>query len=51
MLPRAFLERTEGMLGEEYGAFLGCFDGGHVQGLSLNPGKIGMEGVGAAVLL
>ncbi len=42
------MERTEGMLGEEYGAFLGCFDGGHVQGLSLNPGKIGMDGVSAA---
>lgn len=48
MLPEAFLERMEGMLGEEYGAFLGCFDGGHVQGLSLNPGKIGMDGVSAA---
>ncbi len=48
MLPGDFLERMRGMLGEEYGAFLGCFDGEHLQGLDLNPGKIGTDGQNAA---
>ncbi len=48
MLPEAFLERMERMLGEEYGAFLESYGMGHVQGLRLNPGKIGQNGRSAA---
>ena len=48
MLPRAFLERMQEMLGEEYAAFLESYGREHVQGLRLNPGKIGADGRSAA---
>ncbi len=48
MLPEAFLERMRGILGEEYGAFLESYGMGHVQGLRLNPGKVGADGRSAA---
>ncbi len=48
MLPEAFLERMRGILGEEYGAFLESYGIGHVQGLRLNPGKVGADGRSAA---
>lgn len=50
MLPEAFLERMQGMLGEEYAAFLESYGREHVQGLRLNPGKIGAAGRSAAEL-
>ena len=48
MLPEAFLERMQEMLGEEYAAFLESYGREHVQGLRLNPGKIGAAGRSAA---
>ena len=48
MLPEAFLERMQEMLGEEYAAFLESYGREHVQGLRLNPGKIGADGRSAA---
>lgn len=48
MLPEAFLERMERMLGEEYGAFLESYGGEQAQALKLNPGKIGRDGRSAA---
>nr|WP_296465788.1 RsmF rRNA methyltransferase first C-terminal domain-containing protein [uncultured Acetatifactor sp.] len=48
MLPEAFLERMQEMLGEGYAAFLESYGREHVQGLRLNPGKIGADGRSAA---
>ncbi len=48
MLPGAFLERMEQMLGEEYGAFLESCGKESAQALKLNPGKIGSDGRSAA---
>ena len=42
------MERMQEMLGEEYAAFLESYGREHVQGLRLNPGKIGADGRSAA---
>lgn len=44
MLPQAFLERMQRLLGEEYGDFLEAFEKERSQGLCLNPRKISAEG-------
>lgn len=48
MLPELFLERTQRMLGEEYGAFLRCFEEEKYQALRLNPLKRDVDGRSAA---
>ena len=48
MLPEAFTERMQKMLGEEYEAFLETFEEERYQALRLNPLKIGMDGCSAA---
>ena len=48
MLPEAFLERMQEMLGEGYAAFLESYGREYVQGLRLNSGKIGADGRSAA---
>jgi len=44
MLPEAFLDRMQQLLGEEYGAFLGTFEQERYQALRLNPLKLRMDG-------
>lgn len=41
MLPEKFLERMRGTLGEEYEAFLACYEKERYQGLRINPLKAG----------
>ena len=48
MLPEAFLERMQRMLGEEYGDFLEVFGQEKYQALRLNPLKMGVDGRSAA---
>lgn len=48
MLPVAFLERMQEMLGEEYEAFLKSFEQEKYRALRLNPLKIGGDGCSAA---
>ena len=42
-LPEKFLERMQLLLGEEYEAFLRCFDGQRQYGLRVNTAKITPE--------
>lgn len=48
MLPAAFLERMQRMLGDEYEAFLDGFERENYRALRLNPLKIDLDGVSAA---
>lgn len=48
MLPEAFLERMQKMLGEEYDAFLKTFEQDRYQALRLNALKLNTEGKSAA---
>ena len=43
MLPQAFLERMQGLLGSEYEEFLTSFDHEKYQALRLNPLKLRTE--------
>ena len=43
MLPQAFLERMQGLLGSEYEEFLASFDHEKYQALRLNPLKLRAE--------
>ena len=38
-LPQAFLQRMQALLGEEFPAFLACYDSPHLRGIRLNPLK------------
>lgn len=48
MLPEAFLERMQRMLGEEYKAFLKAFETESFHALRMNPLKLGLDGQSAA---
>lgn len=47
VLPKAFQDRMQRMLGEEYSAFLEAFQGERFHGLRLNPLKKGLDGQNA----
>ncbi len=49
MLPEAFLERMQRMLGEEYGTFLEAFEKERSQGLCLNSRKMGADAENAVL--
>lgn len=51
MLPEAFLERMQQMLGGEYGAFLETFSQERFHALRLNPLKLRLDGQSAAQVL
>ena len=48
MLPEAFLERMQRLLGDEYGDFLQSFEQEKYQALRLNALKVGRDGRSAA---
>ena len=50
ILPEAFLERMEKMLGEEYPDFLKAYEEDKYQALRLNALKYNMDGISAAQL-
>ena len=51
MLPEKFLERMQGMLGQEYEAFLEALGQEKYQALRLNPLKVRADGRSAAQVL